>query len=162
MSTQTIIEGAGLPAAALAHDPSVQIKVQDVITLTARLAQLLAEEVDLLSDMKVAKIESLQQEKIFITNALQAHKKLVDKHPYLIDTIPSQDKHDLEEVIDVFNNILEENHRKLLLAKQVNHQIVQAITSVVQDCTRRKSYDDKGMNGAAPFETLSVTLNKTI
>jgi hypothetical protein len=138
------------------------IKIQDVITLTARLAQLLAEEVDLLANMKVAKIESLQQEKLFLISALHAHKKLIDKHPYVVDTIPSQDRQDLQEVVKVFNNILEENHRKLLLAKEVNHKIVEAITSVVAESNRSKSYDDKGINGAAPFETISVTLNQTI
>jgi hypothetical protein len=57
---------------------------------------------------------------------------------------------------------LEENHRKLLLAREVNHKIVQAITSVVKDATRKKSYDGNGKSGAAPFEALSVTLNQTI
>ena len=154
MSTQTHTHSA--PPA----DP--QLKVQDVITLTARLAQLLAEEVDLLADMKVKKIEALQEEKMFLTNALQAHKKLIDKHPGLIDTIPSQDKRDLEEVVGVFQNILAENHRKLLLAREVNHKIVQAITSVVTDANRSKAYDDRGFNGVAPYETVSVTLNQTI
>jgi predicted nucleotidyltransferase len=43
-----------------------ELKIQDVITLTARLAQLLAEEVDLLGEMKVQKIEALQKEKLFM------------------------------------------------------------------------------------------------
>ena len=51
------------------------------------------------------------------TNALDAQRRLVDKHPHLLETIPSQDKHDLEQVVNVFNDILEENHRKLLLAR---------------------------------------------
>ena len=139
-----------------------QIKIQDVITLTARLAQLLAEEVDLLSDMKVAKIEALQQEKLFLVNALDAQRKLIDKHPHLRETIPSQDKRDLQEVVDVFNDILEENHRKLLLAKEINHKIVQAITTVVKQSSLSRVYDDKGITGAAPYETLSVTLNKQV
>jgi hypothetical protein len=139
-----------------------QIKVQDIITLTARLAQLLAEEVDLLSEMKVSKIEALQQEKIFLTNALDAQRRLLDRHPHLVETIPSQDKHDLQEVVDVFNNILEENHRKLLLAKEVNHKIVQAITTVVKQTSLSRVYDDKGITGSAPFTTLSVTLNKQV
>jgi len=142
--------------------PAPKIRVQDVITLTARLAQLLAEEVDLLTDMKVSRIEALQQEKIFLTNALDAQRKLLDKHPHLIETIPSQDKQDLKEVIEVFNNILEENHRKLLVAKEVNHKIVQAITTVVKESTLSRVYDGKGLTNAAPFETLSVTLNKHI
>ena len=139
-----------------------ELKIQDVITLTARLAQLLAEEVDLLGEMKVQKIEALQKEKLFLVNALEAQRRLVERNPNLVETIPSQDKKDLQEVVDVFNNILEENHRKLLQAKEVNHKIVQAITDVVKDSTRSKVYDDKGATGQAQYETLSVTLDKTI
>jgi len=140
MSTMTHHESAKpMPPA----EPTV--KVKDVITLTARLAQLLAEEVDLLSEMKVAKIEALQQEKLFLVSALDAQRRLIDKHPHLVETIPSQDKKDLQEVVSVFNDILEENHRKLLLAKQVNHKIVEAITHVVKENTANKSYDGKGM-----------------
>mgnify|MGYP001607061910 CR=1 FL=1 len=141
---------------------TIDFRVQDVVMLTARLAQLLAEEVDLLGDMKVKKIESLQQEKIFITNALEAQRKLIERHPYIMDTIPSRDKKDLEDVAAVFQNILEENHRKLLLAKEVNHKIVQAITEVVKETTQSRTYNGSGYTGTAYFNTLSVTLNKTI
>lgn len=138
------------------------INVKDVINLTARLAQLLAEEVDLLGEMKVAKIEALQKEKLFLVNALERQRKLLDKHPHLIETIPSQDTKELEEVVNVFNDILAENHRKLLLAKEVNHKIVQAITDVVKETVASQSYDGRGSHGAAPYQTLSVTLNETI
>ncbi len=126
------------------------------------MAQLLAEEVDLLGEMKVAKIEALQQEKLWLVGALDAQRKLIDKHPHLAETIPSQDRRDLEEVVEVFNNILEENHRKLLIAKEVNHRIVQAITTVVKQNTLSRVYDGKGFTGSAPYETLSVTLNKRV
>ena len=139
-----------------------KLKMQDVVTITARLAQILAEEVDLLGNMQVSKIEALQKEKLFIISALEAQRKLLDRHPQISETIPSQDKKDLEEVVSVFNDILEENHHKLLLAKKVNHEIVKAITSVVQDSTRRASYSMRGTSESAPFQTLSVTLNKTI
>lgn len=145
-----------------AIDTPRPLDVRAIITVTARLAQLLAEEVDLLSDMKVSKIEALQNEKIFLTNALEAQKKLINKYPHLTETIPSRDRHDLEEVVAVFNDILEQNHRKLLLAKEVNHKIVEAITSVVKEHSLSKTYDGNGITGMAPYETLSVTLNKTI
>ena len=45
----------------------IDFKAQDVVMLTARLAQLLAEEVDLLTEMKVKQIDSLQKEKISVT-----------------------------------------------------------------------------------------------
>lgn len=142
--------------------PTPDFRVNDVVMLTARLAQLLAEEVDLLGDMKVKKIEALQQEKIFLTNALEAQRKLLERHPYIADTIPSRDKKDFEEVAKVFENILHENHRKLLLAKEINHKVVQAITDVVKQNTLSRTYNGNGTTGAAAFNNLSVTLNKTI
>jgi flagellar biosynthesis/type III secretory pathway chaperone len=145
---------------AQAVEPKLDLKA--IMTVTARLAQLLAEEVDLLGDMKVSKIEALQNEKLFLTAALEAQKKLIGKHPHLLDTIPSQDKSDLQDVVNVFNDILAENHRKLMLARDINHQIVKAITSVVKEHSLSKSYDEQGITGVAPYETLSVTLNQTI
>lgn len=139
-----------------------ELKIQDVITLTARLAQLLAEEADLLGNMKVKEIEKLQHEKIFITNALEAQRKLLDRHPGLVDTIPSQDKSDLQRVVDVFNNILEENHRKLLLAKEVNNKIVGAIKEVVRDHTSNRTYSGNGNAQYTQFQNMSVTLDSVI
>ncbi|MDX2073089.1 MAG: hypothetical protein SFX19_01835 [Alphaproteobacteria bacterium] len=139
-----------------------EIRIQDVVTLTARLAQLLAEEVDLLGGMKLKEVEKLQHEKMFITNALDAQRKLLDKHPNALEQIPSRDKADLQRVVDVFNNILKENHRKLLLAKEVNHKIVSAIKEVVRDHTSSRTYGGDGITHYAPYETISVTLDSKV
>lgn len=139
-----------------------ELRIQDVITLTARLAQLLAEEADYLGLLKLKEVEKLQHEKIFITNALEAQRRLIDKHPGLVDTIPSQDKHELQKVVDVFNNILAENHRKLLLAKEVNHKIVGAIKEVVRDHTANKTYNGNGATHYATYQTMSVTLDNRV
>lgn len=142
--------------------PQHELKIQDVITLTARLAQLLAQEVDLLKEMKIKDIEALQNEKIFITNALEAQRKLLSKHPHMLDTIPSQDRHDLEAVADVFNDILAENQRKLLLAREVNNKIVSAIKEVVREHTTSKTYNGGGATHYAQFENMSVTLDSQV
>jgi flagellar biosynthesis/type III secretory pathway chaperone len=138
------------------------LKAIDIINLTARLAQILAEEVDLLAAMKVGDIKKLQQEKLFIINALDMQRKLIEKHPHLLGTLSFKDKRELEDVIKVFNKILNENHSKLLVAKEINHKVVQAITAVVTKNTRRMAYNGKGATGSAPFEILSVTLNERI
>jgi flagellar biosynthesis/type III secretory pathway chaperone len=144
------------------HTTQSPINVRDVITLTARLAQILAEEVDLLSAMKIPKIESLQSEKLFLINALEIQKKQLEKYPEFGETIPSRDRNDLQEMVNIFEDVLEENHRKLLIAKEVNHKIVEAITTVVKENTRSRSYDSGAGHGQAPFETLSVTLDKMV
>jgi flagellar biosynthesis/type III secretory pathway chaperone len=137
------------------------INVKDVITLTARLAQLLAEEVDMLDTMKISRVQQLQKEKQFILGALESHKRTLAKHPHLAETIPSRDKSDLEAVVRVFENILEENHRRLTIARDVNHRIVNAITEVVRDSSMSKVYGTQGQMGALGSESLSITLNQT-
>lgn len=139
-----------------------KLNVEVVISLTARLAQLLAEEVDLLADMKVAKIKDLQKEKMFLTNALEAQRKLLDKHPHLTETIPATDREDLKRVVTIFEDILHENHRKLLKAKEVNEQVVQAITKVVRDTNSREAYGTDGACGIPLPETLSVTYDHRV
>ena len=138
------------------------VEIADVITIAARLAQILAEEADLLANMKVAKIEALQQEKLFLVNALEAQKKYFTKHPEDLDAISMQDRDDLREVVEVFNNVLEENHRRLLMAKEVNHKIVGAITEVVKEASMNQGYDEKGYTGLGETGTISVTLNKQV
>ncbi len=138
------------------------INARDVITLTARLAQVLAEEVDLLKAGKVRPIEKLQEEKLFIIDALETYKKLLKRHPDLSDTIPSRDKKDLEAIVDVFNDVLEENHRRLQMAKEVNQQVVKAIREVVAEHAETPYYGTNGMRHIAPYERMSVTLNQTV
>lgn len=144
------------------QEAAQNFKSQDMITVSARLAQILAEEVDLLKEMKISKIEALQSEKIFLTNALDAQRKMLEKHPHIRETIPSNDKHDMQEVFSLLEDISQENHRQLLLAREVNHQVVRAIKDVVAENTQSRTYNGAGFTGTAAFSTLSVTLDKVI
>ncbi|MEZ5691687.1 MAG: hypothetical protein R3D71_08495 [Rickettsiales bacterium] len=137
-------------------------RVRDVVMLTARLAQILAEEVDYLEEMKISKLDDLQKEKIFITNALEAQRKLVERYPEMLSELTIQDKKELADVEEIIGGVLKENNRRLLLAKEVNGKVVQAITDVVKETTQSRTYNIKGYAGAAKFNSLSVTLNKTI
>lgn len=138
-----------------------KLNMQDIVTLTARLAQLLAEEVDQLKAMRLEKIRELQEEKQYLTQALEAHRRLLDKHPHLAETIPSRDRADLEGVVTVFQDILQENRRRLLMAREVNHRIVQAVTDVVREAAMSRVYDGRGAAGALGSDALSLTLNQT-
>ncbi len=139
-----------------------QFRLSDVSTLTARLAQILAEEVDLLGAMKVSQIEALQKEKQFLVSALEAQKTLVSRNPHVLDTIPSQDRDEFESLTEVFNDILEENHRRLQQAREVNQSVVKAITKVVKEHAASRYYNSYGVKDIAPKEVISVTLNKKI
>ena len=136
--------------------------VNDIIALTARLAQVLAQEADLLQEMKVSKIADLQKEKLVLTAALEMQKKQLDKNPELIQGATEEEREDLRSVIGIFDTILAENHRRLLMAKEVNQRIVEAITDVVTEVSNQGVYNDKGAPDMVGRDALSVTLNKTI
>jgi hypothetical protein len=138
-----------------------EINVQNVMALTARLAQVLAQEVDLLAEMKVHEIEPLQKEKITLTKALEMQLKRVQKYPELLDSIHPDDRDELRDLISVFEEIKEENYHRLLAAREVNKRVVEAITEAVNEQNKKPTYSEDGHN-LPQFDSISITLNKTI
>ena len=138
------------------------VTVDDLITLTARLAQVMAHEADLLEDMKISQIAALQKEKVMLANALELTKKQIAKRPEILQDMDDQDREDLEHVVTLFNTILEENYKRLSTARAVNQHVVQAITDVVQEKSTRDVYDQKGAAGKPTTGSLSVTLDEKV
>ncbi len=136
-----------------------KLNVGDLIQLTTKLSKVLAKEVELLTGMQIGKIADLQAEKLFLTTALENQRKLMDKHPHLKDTIDVQEKVALAEVIKVFEDILAENHRRLMIAQAANHRIVTAVTRVLRESSG-SIYDDRGKRGMMDGNSLSITLNQ--
>lgn len=139
-----------------------QVRAEDVITLTARLAQVLAEEADYLEKMQVSKIAALQKEKVMLTNALSLVKKQLPKDGSFMKSLEAEQAESLREVIVVFNEILEENYNRLNMARQVNQRVVEAITDVVKEQNMQDAYDGKGKAGGAHGDSVPISLDKKI
>lgn len=141
-------------------DRQVEINIPDIISLTARLAQILAQEADLLQEMRIKDVAPLQKEKTMLANALEIYKKLIDKDPGMLRAATEEEREDLVTVTQIFDAVLQENYRRLLTAREVNLKVVEAITEAVGESNKNPVYDETGakdLNG-----TFSVTLNKTI
>lgn len=137
------------------------INMENVMALVARLAQILALEVDHLAEMDVKGIEPLQNEKKWLTKAVELQLKRVQKFPYLLEEITYEEREDFRDLVAVFNEIKLENNRRLLAAKVVNERVVQAITEVVNEHNRKPSYDIKGIP-EEKMDSVSVTLNEKV
>ncbi len=137
------------------------INMGNVMALIARLAQILALEVDHLSEMDVQAIDPIQNEKKWLAKAVELQLKRVQKYPYLLEEITDEEREDFRELVLVFNDIKLENHRRLLAAKEVNERVVQAITEVVNEHNRKPSYDIKGVP-EEKLDSVSVTLNEQV
>jgi hypothetical protein len=137
------------------------INMENVMALVARLAQILALEVDHLNRMEVSEIEPLQNEKKWLTKAIELQLKRVQKFPHLMAEITEEEREDFMELIGVFNEIKAENHRRLVAAKEVNSRIVEAIKDVVNEHNRKDKYDAKGLQEQAS-DSVSITLNEKV
>jgi hypothetical protein len=82
-----------------------RVRAEDIVMLTARLAQLLAEEADHLEQMQVTKIAALQKEKMLLTNALELIKKKLPKDGSFQAALTQEERDDLQNVVTVFNEI---------------------------------------------------------
>ena len=138
-----------------------QLSLPDMIGVTARLAQVLAQEVDCLNEMRVRDMEKLQDEKRQLMRTLMIMKREIDRRPELKATFSEADKASFAQVAEIFHTVLQENHRKLLVAKEINLQVVQAISDVVKEEVMQSSYNQGGYHGTRR-DTPSVSLNKTI
>jgi len=134
----------------------------ELIMLTARLAQVLAREADLLAEMKISRITELQDEKIRLTNALESIKKQLNKEPELLDEISDEQREDLYQVITLFDEILNENYTRLNTARLVNQKIIEAISEVVCESAKNDMYDHKGTANTHAAESISLTLNQRV
>lgn len=138
------------------------LNVPALVTVTARLAQIMAEEVDFLEDMKISSIADLQPEKLRLTVLLDKQKHMIERHPELLANLTPEDKEKLHNVAKIFVSVLGENHKRLLLAKEVNLCVVKAIKEVVTDSSTNRYYSGSGEHEIWQPDSISVTLNKTV
>lgn len=150
------------PMTTTATDGLASFTVDDLITLTMRLARILAQEADLLQEMKVKDIEPLQDEKLRLTMGLERVRMQLQRDPSMLHHASSQQLEDLRAVSEAFDAVLRENHRRLLVARAVNHDIVNAIRDVVTEYNTSNLYSAEGNPDTISSRPMSVTLNKTV
>lgn len=160
------------------HEEAVQVKVNpvfgqeeevpmsmslnDLTALTIKLAKILAEEVDCLTQMNIKEIEKFQPEKKRLVKAIAIMKKEMERSPTIAETFLSEDIESFKKVASVFGHVLEENRRKLMAAKEINLSVVQAIADVVREEAKKGGYNRKGGNGMNHALSPSISINKTI
>jgi hypothetical protein len=138
-------------------------ELQDInllILLVSRLAQLLGREVDMLEQMKIKEIAKLQPEKIALVDALEKQKKLIARRPEILYELSDDMRDNLAELLHIFDAVAQENHNKLLVAKEVNQIVVDAIMDTANENLKNGLYTDKGLH--AGENAMALSLNRTI
>ena len=140
---------------------SNHIDVEGIVALTARLSQVLAQEVEFLAEMQIQELEGLQKEKTQLLDALEGQKRHIDNNPHLLALLTDDECLELAQIIEIFQGIMKENHRRLLIAREVNLKVTEAIVNAVNDDAKSGSYTKQGNTGIAQ-ESISMTVDRSI
>lgn len=138
------------------------VTAEGMIAVTVRLAEILAEEVDLLQEMAIDRVGEIQPEKMRLTETLERYKRILEKNPTLMDTFTEAQENDLRKVTEIFNVVLEENRRQLQVAREVNLHIMEAIADSVIEAQGKPRYNRKGDSQHDESGTAPVTLNDVL
>ncbi len=146
-------------AASAIHQPET-ISFEMLKLLIARLAQLLAQEADYLDAMQISGVASLQSEKKALVDALEKQQKLMARRNRLRTEMNEEQEDDFYQLVEIFNLVLGENYKRLMVAKEVNAKVVEAITELANESARQSFYTSKGQRAGDP--SVSLSLNRSI
>ncbi len=136
------------------------LDVNVLILLISRLAQVLGREVDMLDSMNIKGLSTLQHEKLALVDALEKQKKLIARRPNILNDLTDDMRDNLADLLHIFDAVANENHNRLLVAKEVNQLVVDAIMDTTHENLRRGLYNEKGIH--AEEKSMALSLNKTI
>jgi hypothetical protein len=132
------------------------LDVNVLVLLVSRLAQVLGREVDMLENMNIKGLSTLQHEKLALVDALEKQKKLLSRRPHLLKELDEEERENLAELLHIFDVVVQENHNRLLVAKEVNQLVVDAIMDVAHENLRNGLYNDKGNHASENGMALSI------
>lgn len=136
------------------------VDVYELITITARLRDLLVRETAHLKAMEIQEIAKLQEEKQKLTKLMDAYQKLIQKRPELVRMLDADSRAELTELAAEFSRALAENMQRTAVARAVNQRVVQAIREVVTESNHAGTYNKYGTTLAPSNMAISFNLNQ--
>ena len=132
--------------------------MQDVLSATTQLKDIFIRETESLRTMKVKELGLLQQEKERLTKLLESYQAILKKNPNAFGEMDEEAREAFEVEMQEFTEVVDENYRRVAVARAVNQRIVQAILDVVTEQQHAGTYTKQGV-AAAPNMALSFNLN---
>lgn len=145
-----------LPNAAVLQSMSVD----ELMDTTLRLSDLLAKESELMSSMKIDELPRLNEEKLKLTAVLEIYQQVMANDPSFVKRADDKKREQLLLLADDLAFNVEENFRKVSVARAVNSRVMQAIMDVMSEQHRPGTYGRKGQASQNHDFTLSMNLNE--
>ena len=145
-----------LPDAAL----QASMNIDTLMNATMRLADLLIQETDCLTAMRIREIEGLQKEKLDLTKLLEQYQARIASDPTFLSSADPKKREELLFLTDDLAFAVEENFRHTAVARSVNQRVMHAIRDALTESKSTGTYDRQGQAAGGSDVTLSMNLNQ--
>jgi flagellar biosynthesis/type III secretory pathway chaperone len=140
--------------------PTGDVDIYELITVTARLKEVLTRETEHLKLMQVKELAKLQEEKQKLTKTLEAYQRLIAARPELVRALDEGTREELAEISEAFGRAVAENMHRVAIARTVNQRVVNAIMEVVSENQHAGTYNRYGSAGMPNNLSVSFNLNQ--
>lgn len=142
-------------------------RVSAVISIAGRLIEIMHREIDVLRDMRIQGLDTLQAEKNTLVTAYETAVVELQSEPEIFVAVNEAMKQEFAEVVSEFNKVLADNERALHAAQVAHDRLFKAIIRAVEDV--RAPVKTYAANGAInnPYQggnanTRPLTLNTSL
>lgn len=140
--------------------PVLDMDMYELITVTARLKDVLIQETEYLKTMQVRELGKLQDEKQKLTKLLESYQQMLAARPELIQALDESSREELGELTEAFSRAVSENLQRTAVARAVNQRVVSAIMEVVTEQHHAGTYNRYGSSAAPTDMSISFNLNQ--
>lgn len=145
------------PIAPTAH---MHFNVDEMITITRRLTDILSEEAGLLKAMKLKDIGSLQEEKQKLSKQLDSMQRLLAADDSPVRTLDLDRKEELILLSEGLEDTIQEALYRSAIAQQANARVVQIFVEAMAETQRTGVYGNQGQAAGATGAPISLNLNE--
>lgn len=139
--------------------PAGGMDLDDLMDVTARLADVLEEETKYLRDMEIDALAKLHDKKMELTLMLESYQQLLKAQPDMLKSADAEKLAQFTELSEDLTAVVEENFRRTAVARAVNQRVVQTIIETVSEQNRPGTYNRYGNSNLKQDMSLSFNLN---
>ncbi len=136
------------------------MNINELIDATSRLSDILVQESDMLTNMRFKELPKLHEEKVKLSTLLETYQRVLAVDPSFVKKADPKRREELLLLTDDLAFNVEDNFKKVAVAKAVNARVMQAIMDVMSEQHRPGTYGRNGLTAQSPDLTLSINLNE--
>ncbi len=147
--------------------PARHVSLNEVVADVQALTTLLGQESRALKAMDIETVKNLHEEKLRLIKKIELQKRIIKLRPNLLDRDMEVDESLMLSIDKKLQQVARQNFNEVLAAKEVNKQVMDALSKAAAQYEHRASYYNNKGAGAGSRASLrkngvSVALNEQV